>query len=173
MLITSSRIHGGDLLNMDPGFEAMKKMKPHIHSFWTMHPQIQQLLGRQEVWLTCESMNMACPVMASGAPVNWVIPKEGAHVTLVTIGISKGTKHLDLAYRYINFVLDAETQALNAKVMYSSPVIKNVPVDPKLIEKHMIPKPEDLEKLHEPDWEVVNKERPKWVERWRREISVK
>jgi putative spermidine/putrescine transport system substrate-binding protein len=62
--------------------------------------------------------------MKEKVPIDWTIPKEGAYLLSSTIGISKGTKHLDLAYRYINFVLESQTQALLAKHNYLGPSLK-------------------------------------------------
>ena len=173
MLNMASRIHGGNERNMDPGFEAIKNVRQGIHSFWTIHGQIQQLFARGEVWVTSDTTDRCAHIMKQGVPVNWTIPEEGAYFATSTMGIAKGTKHLDLAYRYINFVLDAQTQALNAKHIYMVPVVKGAPVESSLIEKRYVPSPDTVGKLLDLDWPVVAKERPKWVDRWRREIAVK
>lgn len=173
MLNMASRMHGGSERNMGPGFEAIKKIRSGIHSFWTIHGQIQQLFAQGEVWVTSWCSDRVAPLMKEKVPIDWTIPKEGAYLLSSTIGISKGTKHLDLAYRYINFVLEAQTQALLAKYIYVCPVVKDAPVDQSLVKAHLIPAPGDLDKLIDLDWDVVNKERSSWTERWRREIAVK
>jgi len=173
MLNMAARINGGSEKNIDPGFEAIKKIRNGIHTFWTKHGQLQQLFAQEEVWITSWCSDRLAPLMKQGLPVDWVIPKEGAYILSSTIGISKGTKKPDLAYRYINFVLDAETQALIAKYTYLAPVVKDAPVDPEMVKAHLLPGPEDLNKLIDLDWPVVNKNRSDWTDRWRREISVK
>jgi putative spermidine/putrescine transport system substrate-binding protein len=173
MLNMASRLFGGNEKKMDPGFEAIKKIRGGIHSFWTVHGQIQQLMASGDVWLTSEATDRIAPLKVEKKPVDWIIPKEGAYILSSTIGIAKGTKHLDLAYRYINFVLDAQTQALNALYINIMPVVKDAAVDQSIIKSRLVPAPSDLSKLYDLDWDVVNKERSDWTERWRREIAVK
>jgi putative spermidine/putrescine transport system substrate-binding protein len=172
MLNMAARIHGGNERNIDPGFEAIKKIRPHIGVFWTQHGQLQQLFAQGEVWLSLWCTNRLAPVKKEGVPVDWTIPEEGVYMVSSIIGIAKGTKHSDLASRYINFVLDAQTQALMTKYTYLAPVVKDAKVDPSMIKERMIPRPEELGKLLDLDWDTVNKERPKWTERWRREIAI-
>ena len=173
MLNMAARMNGGSERNIGPGFEAIKKIRNGIHSFWTIHGQVQQLFAQGEIWVTSWASDRVAPLMKEKVAVDWTIPKEGAYLLSSTIGISKGTKHRDLAYRYINFVLDAQTQALLAKHNYLGPVVKDSPVDPSLIKAHLVPGPGDLNKLIDLDWDLVNKERSDWTERWRREIAVK
>lgn len=173
MLNMAARINGGSEKNIDPGFEAIKQVRDGIHTFWTKHGQLQQLFAQEEVWITSWTSDRLAPLMVQGVPVDWVIPEEGAYLLSSTIGIAEGTKNLDLAYRYINFVLDAETQALIAKHTYLAPVVKGAPVDPAMVKAHLLPAAEDLDKLIDLDWPVVNKNRPEWTDRWRREIAVK
>ena len=173
MLNMAARMNGGNERNIGPGFEAIKKIRSGIHSFWTIHGQIQQLFAQGEVWVTSWCSDRVAPLMKEKVPIDWTFPKEGAYLLSSTIGISKGTKKLDLAYRYVNFVLESQTQALLAKHNYIAPVVKDAPVDQSLVKAHLIPAPGDLDKLIDLDWDVVNKERSNWTERWRREIVVK
>jgi putative spermidine/putrescine transport system substrate-binding protein len=173
MLNMAARINGGSEQNIDPGFAAIKNVRDGIHTFWTKHGQLQQLFAQEEVWITSWTSDRLAPLMVQGLPVDWVIPDEGAYLLSSTIGIAKGTKNPELAYRYINFVLDAETQALIAKYTYLAPVVKGAPVDAAMVKAHLLPAAEDLDKLIDLDWPVVNKNRPDWTDRWRREIAIK
>ena len=48
-----------------------------------------------------------------------------------TIGIMKGTKKADLAYKFINTVLDPAIQAEIANLKKGSPVVLNAKLDPR------------------------------------------
>jgi putative spermidine/putrescine transport system substrate-binding protein len=62
--------------------------------------------------------------------VKVAIPKEGAVLGVDTIGIMKGTKTADLAYKFINVLLDPEVQKEIATVKKGSPVVTNAKLDP-------------------------------------------
>ena len=64
--------------------------------------------------------------MRQRVPVGWTIPEEGAYIIASTIGIAKETKHKELAYRYINFILDPETQAAHASHILISPAVEGL-----------------------------------------------
>jgi len=173
MLNMAARINGGSEQRIDPGFKAIKGIREGILTFWTKHGQLQQLFSQEEVWLTSWVSDRVAPLIKSGVPISWVVPDEGAYMVSSTIGIANGTKKLDLAYRYVNFVLDAETQALIAKYIHLAPVVKGAPVDPAMVKAGLTPDENDIDKLLDLDWSVVNKNRPGWVDRWRREIAIK
>lgn len=169
----AARIYGGSMQNIDPGFEAIKKIRSGIKTFWTIHGEIQQLFARGEVWLTSNSTDRCAAIMKEGVPVNWTVPEEGAYIIAGTVGIAKGTKHLALARRYVDFCLDAQSQALSAKHMYTGIVVKGVAEDPEMVKAHFVPTAKDLDKALDLDWTEVNKVRHIWIERWRREVVVK
>ena len=50
------------------------------------------------------SMN-AYHIASQGVPVKLAIPKEGAVLGIDTIGIMKGSKNTELAYKFINMML--------------------------------------------------------------------
>ncbi len=63
-------------------------------------------------------------------PVQLAIPKEGAVLGIDTIGIMKGSKNTDLAYKFINVLLDPEVQAQIATLKKGSPVVTNAKLAP-------------------------------------------
>ena len=77
------------------------------------------------------SMN-AYYIASQGVKVAVVIPKEGAVLGIDTIGIMKGTKKADLAYKFINTILDPAVQAEIAKLKKGSPVVSNAKLDPEV-----------------------------------------
>ena len=52
-----------------------------------------------------------------------VIPKEGAMLGIDTVAIMKGSKKRDLAYKFINALLDPQMQAEVATLKKGSPVV--------------------------------------------------
>src|SRR5829696_2933523 len=109
-LLTAADRSGGNVKNVDPGFELLKKLKPNILTFYTQHAQLAQLFTQGDVAMASWTSDRAQAAIDGGAPLGWTIPKEGAYIIDSTIGIAKGTKNLEAAQKYVNFALSAEAQ---------------------------------------------------------------
>lgn len=170
-LLTAADMNGGGLKNVDPGFELIKELKPSIVTFYTQHAQLAQLFTQGDVWITSWTTDRSQAMIDNGAPVAWTIPEESAYIIDSTIGIAKGTKNLDAAQKYVNFVLSNEAQAANARYTYLAPVNSEVELPPEVAAK--LPVGEGvLEKLKTADWDYVTTVRPEWTRRWTREITT-
>ncbi len=169
-LLTAADMAGGGVRNVDPGFELIKKLKPNILTFYTQHAQLARLFTQGEVAMSSWTTDRSQAMIDNGAPVGWTIPEESAYIIDSTIGIARGTDHLDAAQKYINFVLSNEAQAANARYTYLAPVNSEVELSPDVAAK--LPVGEGvLEKLKQADWNYVTTVRPEWTRRWAREIT--
>lgn len=169
-LLTAADMEGGSVENVDPGFELIEELKPNVLTFWTQHGQLAQLFAQGEVAMASWTTDRSQAQIDAGVPLAWVIPEESAYIIDSTIGIAKGTKHLEAAQKYINFVLGEEAQALNAEHTYLAPVNSEVELKPEVAAK--LPVGEGvLENLKQADWDFVVTVRPEWTDRWNREIT--
>jgi putative spermidine/putrescine transport system substrate-binding protein len=165
-------ILGGDTNanDMDRAFEKVKSLKPQLLTFWTNHDQVGQLLSQGEAWITPWPSDRLITLKSLGAPVGIVMPKEGVPFGTSEMGITKGTKHLELAEKYLNFALGPEQQKRNAETIFIGPTNRKVQVAPDLAKDlGMNPGP-DVKRIEYPDWDKVAQHRASWVERWNREI---
>jgi putative spermidine/putrescine transport system substrate-binding protein len=167
-LLTAADMNGGGLKNVDPGFELLKKLKPSILTFYTQHAQLAQLFTQGDVVMASWTSDRGQAAIDGGAPLAWTIPKESAYIIDSTIGIAKGTKKLEAAQKYVDFVLSAEAQALNARHTYLGPVNREVKLSPEVAQKLPVA---DLDRLKMADWDYVTTVRPQWTQRWNREIT--
>ena len=71
-------------------------------------------------------------MIAEGVNIKLVMPKEGAVLGVDTIGINKGTRKADLAYKFINIALKPEIQQQVAKIYHGSPTVTNAHIAPEL-----------------------------------------
>jgi len=168
-LLTAADMAGGGIKNTDPGFELLKKLKPSILTFYTQHAQMAQLFTQGDVVITSWTSDRAQAQIDAGAPLAWTIPKEGAYIIDSTIGVAKGTRRLEAAQRYINFVLSEAAQIANARYTYLGPTNSQVKLPPDLAGK--LPT-DDLAKLKPADWDYVTTVRAEWTQRWTREIAT-
>jgi putative spermidine/putrescine transport system substrate-binding protein len=167
-LLTAADMNGGGLKNIDPGFELLKKLKPNILTFYTQHAQLAQLFTQGDVVMASWTSDRGQAAIDGGAPLAWTVPKEGAYIIDSTIGIAKGTKNLEAAQKYVNFVLSSEAQAANAQHTYLGPVNGEVKLAPEIAQRLPVA---DLPRLKPADWDYVTTVRPQWTQRWTREIT--
>ena len=171
ILMMAARINGGSERNIGPGFDALKALKPNIVTFWKQHAQVSQMFTQGDIWITSWTSDRAQGLIEAGGNVGWVIPQEGAYIIDSTIGIAKGSKQVDAAQRYIDFVLSEAAQVANARYTNLAPVNRDVQLPPDVAAK--LPAGEaNLKKLLPADWNYVTTQRPQWVDRWDREITA-
>jgi spermidine/putrescine transport system substrate-binding protein len=73
-------------------------------------------------WLAQSYNGDALQIMQSNPDVGFVLPKEGATLWIDSIVIPKYAEHKDLAYKFIDFILEAENGKINAEyVQYATP----------------------------------------------------
>ena len=171
MLMTAARINGGSEHDIGPGFDALKALKPNIVTFWKQHAQVSQMFTQGDIWITSWTSDRAEGLIEAGGNVGWVIPKEGAYIIDSTIGIAKGSKQVDAARLYINYVLSDAAQAANARYTKIAPVNRDVRLPDDVASK--LPAGEEtLKKLLSADWNYITTQRTMWVDRWNREITA-
>jgi putative spermidine/putrescine transport system substrate-binding protein len=170
LLILASYMGGGDEKNIDPGFERLRTLVPNVGSWLTLSAQYVPYLEREEVWLTPYWNGRAQLLKDQGVPIDIVFPKEGTMATGNTWVVPVAAKNKDLAYKFINFYLEVEQQKAWADNIYYSPTNKNVQLTPDKAAR-VIYGSEQIAKMRLPDEETVATERPKWIERWNKEIQ--
>lgn len=164
-----NEMSGGTIENTDPGFAAMKTLKPNVLTFPTQHAQVSQLFIQGDIVIAPWVSDRATTLQVNGAPVAWSIPKEGSVMAEGTLAIAKGTKNAELALKYVNFAIDAGVQANNAKSFFVAPVNQQAKLDEKTA--RIVPNgPDALKMVKRPDWARVNQHRAQWIDRWNREV---
>jgi putative spermidine/putrescine transport system substrate-binding protein len=132
IITVSALLSGGDPATWEKGQNKLKALKPSFKAFYTNDANSQQLLANGETPVQVVLSMNAHYMAGEGVPIKVVIPKEGAILGIDTIGIMKGTKKIDLAYKFINTVLDPAIQAEIAKTKKGSPVVLDAKVDPEV-----------------------------------------
>jgi putative spermidine/putrescine transport system substrate-binding protein len=168
-LIAAARLNGGSVENVEPGFKALAELKPNVNVFYTQADQIVQLFERGDIAIAVWYPDRVGTAAAKGISVATAYPKEGAIGILPTVAIPEGSKHFDLALKFIDVMLSPEAQACFAQKQFAGPVNKKVKLEGELSAN--VPYGAGVEKLYFPDPLVVAKLLPGWTERWSREIA--
>src|SRR5439155_307489 len=77
-LMAAARLNGGSIENIDPGFEAIKKLKPNVQMMYTQPDQIIPLFERGDIAVAVWYTDRTGAAAAKGVPVAASYPKEGA-----------------------------------------------------------------------------------------------
>jgi putative spermidine/putrescine transport system substrate-binding protein len=132
---------GGDAENVDPGIGKLKELfKKNKAQMINNVEHTKQLLVAEEVWICPYFGARTEQAAASGAPVEFVIPKEGGLSWIWNTAIVAGRpkESIELAEQLVNDTLDAEKQiAFCRKCGYpptNMEAMKNLPPDLKKLE---------------------------------------
>ena len=169
LLIALSRLHGGDLQNMDPGFKAAHDLAQDSVTLYTQADQIVSLFERKEISVAAWYPDRAGSAIDKGLPLGVVYPKEGAIGILPALAIPRGAKSPELALKYIDEVLSKKGQTCFAETKYAGPVNTQVQLSEKAAA--IVPYKATFDSLYFPDPTKVAQSLPAWTKRWQREVA--
>ena len=166
-LVMLARAHGGGEANMEPGFAAMKTIAPNVVAFDLFKTNEMYQTGQIVISVTASAR--AKSLMNMGFPVEYVYPKEGSPVVMVSACPTARPDPIPAAQTFIQFLLSPEMQLLMAEKLAHAPVNRRTEV-PASIGRTM-PVGENATRLVKPDWKLINEHRAEWDKRWTREIE--
>src|SRR3954469_1280329 len=111
IIAVAAMLSGGDAGSWEKGQAKLKELKPSFKAFYTNDANSQQLIANGETPVQVILSMNAHHMKGEGVPIEIVIPKEGAILGIDAVGIMKGSRKVELAYKFIDAVLDPEVQA--------------------------------------------------------------
>ncbi|GGK06619.1 polyamine ABC transporter substrate-binding protein [Pseudomonas matsuisoli] len=132
IIAVSAKLAGADAEHWEKGQDKLKALIPSIKSYYTNDANSQQLIATGETRVQVILSMNAYHMMEEGVDIKLAMPKEGAVLGVDAMGINKGSKHVDLAYTFMNIALSPEVQAKIAEINRGSPVVTNATVDPEI-----------------------------------------
>ena len=169
-LVMLARNGGGGESNIEPGFEAEKKLAPGVVTWETTYSRLGQLFQAREIAITIFSSGSAFDLKKKGFPVDYVIP-EDTTIVPVGLGMMKGCPNPEGANALINFITSPEFLAFRAKQFNNVPLNRKTKLDAET-SKRMVVNEAMFDKMKGVDWSITNQHRAEWVERWEKEIST-
>jgi putative spermidine/putrescine transport system substrate-binding protein len=161
-LLQANQMNGGDYLHLDPGFDALQRLRPNVQKYFHTIGEVRPMVAQQNVVVAISS-NMLHAEMQQGSPVAMVFPTEGCLASPAVAQVVKGTRQKKLAETFIDFYLRPDAQLGWARD-YNVSVFNtkaNVPNDVRA---------RIADKTVFFDGNEVAKRRAGWVDRWMREI---
>jgi putative spermidine/putrescine transport system substrate-binding protein len=170
-LLIFSRLSGGTERNLEPGWRKMKEFAQTVVAFPRNSPILSQHFERGEAWIGVWDNAAAGQLASTGAPVAFVLPKEGAPVDVLSLHVVKGAPHPKAAHLLINYMLGEKMQPLLAQRVLIGPLNREVKLPPEVAAR-VVYGAEQIQKLIVPDLDYVAEQRPAWVERFTKEIAT-
>ena len=170
LLLMEARANGGSETNIDPGFTAMKAIKPNVITFDTtadMSTYFQQAGAWEGVWTDSEANAF---VSKTHFPMKFVYPTDGAPALMATANVVKNAPHADLAEKFLNYLIGQEAQNVIATQIGFGPVNKDVQLTPDQAAK-VTYGADNVAKLLHLDWTAINENRSAWTDTWNKEIE--
>jgi spermidine/putrescine-binding protein len=168
-LMAAARLNGGSIENIDPGFEAIKRLKPNVQMMYTQPDQLIPLFERGDIAVAVWYTDRTGAAAAKGVPVAAAYPKEGAIGIVPTVSVPKASPRRELAQKYIATLLAPEGQLCFAQSQFAGPTNRTVKLPPELAK--LVPYGDFVQHMYFPDTDLVAKKFPEWSERWGREIA--
>lgn len=146
----------------DAAFKKMKALKPNLLTVYTQLPQALNLLEQGEAIAIAGMIGYnAFDRKSKGAPVDFLLPKEGGMAMPNGIAKIKNGPEPALANAFIEAMLGAWQKQI-ADISLAMPTNTTVAAPPN------VPKGT----VFIPDWAYIAENRKSWVERWDREMAI-
>ena len=169
-LLMAAKMHGGDEYNIDPGFEAIKKLKPFV-AFQSSQAQLFGMFDADEIAASIEFASFTQRYAdTSNSDVIVIKPVEGMPVAMNVACVTVGTENQELAEEWVSLHLSEDCQRAYAEEIYYGPTIKSLELPPELAAKAVYG-PDDVSKLIDFDWEHIIAQQAAWTSRFNREIA--
>ncbi len=160
-----TQLSGGE----EQAWAKLRELRPNMVGFPFTPAELDNMLLQGDAWVAVNSDSRSNLLIKKGAPIKFIYPAEGAAAWLVHIDIPKGTPKLDLAYKFINYVIDPKVQAKVAVSAQVGPVNKHT----KLTEQEAqgLAYGGDLGKMRSLHWDQVVPNVQRLTDRWNREFG--
>ena len=161
-LLQANALHGGSYDNVDPGFDAMRRLRPNLRRFYRSIGEVRPMLNHEDV-VVAVSTNILQGEIDRGNPIGVVLPEEGCLASPAVAQVVKGTGVKATAERFIDYYLRPDVQSGWAREYFVSVFNQKADVPPNL-------RARIGERIVFFDADQVSRGREAWIERWTREV---
>jgi putative spermidine/putrescine transport system substrate-binding protein len=169
-LVMFARMNHGGETDIDPGFKAMReKINPNVLAYEPSPGKMTELFQSGQAQIAVWGSSRANAFMATGFPVDFVYPKEGAVTLLASACPVAKPGASPLASEFVRELVEPQFQQVLALEYGYGPVNRNARVPREKLP--IAPIGERASKLVNIDWNTVNEKRDEWTKRWNREVE--
>lgn len=163
-LVVAARLSGGNESDVESGFAKLVELKANAAGYRTSGPENNNLVAQGEAAVTFGLANQTRDLKANGAPVEWLVPAEGALALPQSFQIVTNAPNRELALRLVDFVLSPEVQTRLANELLLVVTNRDVTLDPDVAP--LVP----IDNVQYFDLAIIGAKRGEWTNRFNREI---
>ncbi|UXN76141.1 ABC transporter substrate-binding protein (plasmid) [Devosia sp. A8/3-2] len=165
-----SSVHGGDIDdNIDPGFEAMARLAAQSIGFEQASAILESYIQDGRVWAMPFWDGRAQLLVDSGAPVDYVLPREGSIPLIATLNVPVGADNKELALKFVDFFLEKTSRERWVEGYKVGSARADIEVSEEA-RTRKITTQADLDALLLPDLTALAVNLSTWGQRWEREV---
>ncbi len=146
-------------------FAAVEALKPNIVKNYNTGSELVNLISTGEVRVAMAQDFTLASMQAAVKTMTWAKLKEGDIATVNTINISKGSENLDLAYKFIEFILSKDVQQKEAEQGVDAPINTKVVLTPEQA-KIWTYGAEQVGSLSLISYAKMNAAKTEWIDQW-------
>jgi putative spermidine/putrescine transport system substrate-binding protein len=114
--------------DMNKGFDYLRKLHPNVLKYAKENSYNDLMRSEVPIWINADGNGLKAKHV-DNAPVEVVIPAEGAITMPLVMALVKGAPRPEAAKKYLNWLLGEEAQSLMAEAFFQ-PVMKvNLPAE--------------------------------------------
>ena len=171
-MVEIAKLHGGSETNIEPAFDAVKKLLPNVGAIATSPGALAALFQQGEIDIAFNYWNNVALLAAKGVDIAFAKPKSGAIVVRSSAQIVKNNQNPQAVLEYLDTVMSADVQkGLEASPWVMMPTNKRVPltganltvassVDDLVANNVLL------------DWRKFQSLRGEWITRFSREVKI-
>jgi putative spermidine/putrescine transport system substrate-binding protein len=152
-LMMLGKIYGKGLTDLDAAYKALEQLKPIKLVDFT--GQMEKMLLSGEVIEGVIHDSGVYRYDGQNQPVDFASPSEGVMALEQVLNVTPGSKVKELAFGYINYMLQPDAQKMLAEAVWYSPANKKVKLDAKYDAK-LLTTEAKVATLIQPDWKWYN-----------------
>jgi putative spermidine/putrescine transport system substrate-binding protein len=171
-MVEIAKLHGGSETNIEPAFDAVKKLLPNVGAIATSPGALAALFQQGEIDIAFNYWNNVALLAAKGVDIAFAKPKSGAIVVRSSAQIVRSNQNPQAVLEYLDTVMSADVQkGLEASPWVMMPTNKRVPltganltvassVDDLVANNVLL------------DWRKFQSLRGEWITRFSREVKI-
>lgn len=166
----ASLITTGNVGSTEEAFAKLAEMKASQQPrFYANHEHLGAAFAAGEIAIATNFTARGHQWKNDGIPVEVAYPSEGMIVQTFGLGIPRKAQNPDLAYAYLNEILEPSVMAAMAAESFYVPAIDNADLPADLDAQIGIPA-EQTAIMHLVDYAQVGAMKTEWLDRWNREV---
>lgn len=154
-------------LSKDNGKAALKELeglKPNVVKTYSKSSDLANMFASEEIQVAVAANFMYDMVSNNMKDAKFIIPESGTYLNFNTININKNSAKKDLAYKFMDYVIGAESQKRNVLGLDESPVNKNVELSAEESKNLIYGQVAEEGKVL--DYKFINSQMQDWIGEW-------